>query len=171
MGTDSMKHLLSVAALFAALGAAPVIRGEGPTNVVPCQQPEPCGRKCAPIAGCPDDYCPKPWPCTPCLRYGECDDYHPKPFPCIGRLCCGEHDDYCRKPCPANLCPPWFQHYVCVPLKSGWANKPELPCATTPTSVPVPKQAWPQGPIPATVDVMVPATPYYPPYGGTGKPR
>jgi hypothetical protein len=57
--------------------------------------------------GCPDDYCPKPLPCVPCLKLGGvADDYCPKPWPCIP--CwrpCGVADDYCTKPLPCLPCP------------------------------------------------------------------
>jgi hypothetical protein len=64
---------------------------------------------------CPDDYCPKPLPCVPCLSCCRtCDDYCRKPMPCVPCLpCCRTCDDYCRKPLPC-LCWPCNPGYKCV---------------------------------------------------------
>jgi hypothetical protein len=105
---------LTVSLCFAALCVAPT-SGEdrAPGGQRCCVTPRCC---CPPpIAGCPDDYCRKPAPCTPCLPPGStCDDYCRKPIPCVPCLPgCGVCDDYCRKPLP-NFCWPALDGLRCV---------------------------------------------------------
>jgi hypothetical protein len=91
---------------------------------VPCLAGSPDGRPCAcqelgsgphdVLRGCPDDYCPKPFPRFWHLTCGEADDYCPKPFPRFWHLPCGGPDDYCYKPMPRIDRPLALDYYKCV---------------------------------------------------------
>lgn len=103
--------LVAAAGLLLTLLAARAFAAEPrPAVVVPVHSP--C---CLPCLICPDDYCPKPWPCFPapvCCRL--CDDYCGKPLPCrpcpvFGCQC----DDYCRKPLPCLPGPHWSRWLTC----------------------------------------------------------
>jgi hypothetical protein len=72
-------------------------------------QPAPCFPKQANLCcKCPETYCPKPFPATPCPPHCWCaDNYCPKPLPsvCFKTPWCV--DDYCPKPLPKifHCCP------------------------------------------------------------------
>ncbi|MHB1036187.1 MAG: hypothetical protein ACYC35_15960 [Pirellulales bacterium] len=75
-----------------------------------------CTRCAAIPCWCPDDYCPKPLPCVPCLKR-SClpDDYCPKPLPCVPcRAASTCVDDYCPKPLPV-LCWPLSRQFLRCP--------------------------------------------------------
>jgi hypothetical protein len=110
-----MKRPIRLAIVVAALGLWNGATGEGSPPETPPGPVTATG--CCPratLSGCPDDYCPKPWPKTWCLPCGLPDDYCSKPAPrCIGPAHCNLPDDYCRKPYP-KLCPPVSTtHYTC----------------------------------------------------------
>lgn len=80
-----MKTVPAVAlGLLAALGAGPAVRGQQPTEAPAAAHRWPCPdwtRNCFPRCGCPDDYCPHPYPrqCWPpyapfyqCVPAGDC---------------------------------------------------------------------------------------------------
>jgi hypothetical protein len=74
-----------------------------------------------PCMMCPDDYCPKPMPCSAPFKYCGPDDYCCKTMPCVAPFkYCGPND-YCCKPLPPilPLCPTPL--YTCGP-------PPECPC-------------------------------------------
>jgi hypothetical protein len=87
---------------------------------------------CPPFLGCPDDYCPKPFPQFWQLPRGETDDYCPKPFPRVCQLPCGGPDDYCRKPMPALHRPLLSDYYRCVNQSCCEQPSPRSPRLTAP---------------------------------------
>ena len=114
--TDMTKILLIVGLWTAMLPVAAGAAEIGPS--APC-----CEARCC--CTCPDDYCPKPLPCVPCVLLGKCDCYCRKPMPCppcpLGY--CGPND-YCPKPysiCLPLCSPAW---YTCGAVQCTPAAKP-----------------------------------------------
>jgi len=99
-----MNSLIRAAALCTLLGRSMLAAGGERSDHGPLFLERAC---CANplLTGCPDDYCRKPMPRTPCLPSGQPDDYCRKSPPRIYHLPCGEPNDYCRKPWP-HLCRP-----------------------------------------------------------------
>jgi hypothetical protein len=62
---------------------------------------------------CPDDYCRKKLPCTPCNAKGCVDDYCRKKLPCTPCNAKGCVDDYCPKGCAIFLWKPFEPWYRC----------------------------------------------------------
>jgi hypothetical protein len=98
--------LLTLFSLLISVGSA-VMAGE--PAVAPCF-PTQANLCCT----CPDDYCPKPLPMTPCPQRCWCDGHYcPKPLPVVCFKTPDCIDDYCKKPFPKifKCCPPPAAHH------------------------------------------------------------
>jgi hypothetical protein len=122
--------VLPWAVLVLVLGGQPVA-AEPPQTAPPCCTTRECSIPL--LRGCPDDYCRKPLPVSPCLSCGVPDDYGRKPCPRTLQMhLCGGVDDYNRKPCPSSCRPMSTSHYTCgshcltAGKQQSWQDTPPL---------------------------------------------